>query len=225
MDGDEGEFLYGLPDQEEEPEEAVVAMTCPHCEKVAMLDVMGRADWDGIDTSNRDVIAAWTKYRFLQCQKCGQVCVDSRSDHGDGFAAEAQVAYPAARELSKDVPDAVRGEWDEAQVCFRGGAYKSCAGAVRRTVEAACAESGVKESSLDRSLKVMLDKEIIDPTLYEWATMLRFVGNDGAHHGKPVRPEDVKDALSFTEALVDHIYVLRKQFATFQARRAVRNVD
>lgn len=206
LDGDEGL-------------EALVAMSCPHCEHVAMHDVMGRAFWDGVDYVSNTQLSAATEWRFLQCQKCGQICVDSRLDHGLGLTANANVTYPAARELSKDVPEALREEWDEAQICFRNGALKSCAGAVRRTVEGTCSEHGISERTLDLSLKAMIEQGVIDQTLFEWATMLRLVGNAGAHYGENISVEDVQDALSFTEALLDHIYVLRKRFEAFRTRR------
>jgi hypothetical protein len=64
---------------------------------------------------------------------------------------------------------------------------------------------------------------LIDDTLAEWANTMRVVGNEGAHYtGRAVAREDAEDALSFAEALLDHLYVLRKRFAEFQARLAAR---
>jgi Domain of unknown function (DUF4145) len=72
-------------------------------------------------------------------------------------------------------------------------------------------------------LRELRDRGLIDDTLAEWADTLRVVGNEGAHYtGRAVAREDAEDALSFAEALLDHLYVLRKKFAEFQARLAAR---
>ena len=58
---------------------------------------------------------------------------------------------------------------------------------------------------------------LIDQTLAEW--VLRRVGNKGAHYtGEAVEREDAEDALSFAEALLEHIYVLRRSFEQFRSR-------
>jgi Domain of unknown function (DUF4145) len=69
----------------------------------------------------------------------------------------------------------------------------------------------------------MKDQGKIDSTLADWANLLKIVGNEGAHFtGRPVNREDAEDALAFAEALLDHIYVLRKRFDEFKARRAAK---
>jgi len=65
---------------------------------------------------------------------------------------------------------------------------------------------------------------LIDATIAEWADALRVLGNEGAHYtGKQVPRADAEDALAFAEALLDHIYVLRKRFEEFANRRAAQN--
>jgi len=61
----------------------------------------------------------------------------------------------------------------------------------------------------------------IDGTIADWANALRILGNEGAHYtGRHVRRDDAEDAFAFAEALLDHIYVLRKRFDLFAERRA-----
>ena len=55
--------------------------------------------------------------------------------------------------------------------------------------------------------------------LTEWADLLRLTGNAGSHDDDDVSPEDAKDMLDFTEALLNHLYVLRAWFDEFKARR------
>jgi len=80
-------------------------------------------------------------------------------------------------------------------------------------------ELGVKKKTLAMSLKELQKRGHIDGTLAEWATALRVAGNQGAHYtGKPVARDDAEDSLAFAEALLDHVYVLRKRFEAFKKR-------
>jgi hypothetical protein len=77
----------------------------------------------------------------------------------------------------------------------------------------------VKAKTLARGLRELRDRELIDGVLAEWADALRILGNQSAHFtGKEISREDAEDSLAFAEALLDHLYVLRKRFAEFQKR-------
>jgi hypothetical protein len=128
-------------------------------------------------------------------------------------------AFICPHRISPNVPSALRREWDEARRCFETKAYTACLVMVRRTLEGTCDELGVNGGTLAKSLKKLETAGLIDPMLAEWAKALRIAGNRGAHYtGKGVSREDAEDAMAFAEALLDHIYVLRKRFTEFQKR-------
>ncbi|HEY6313062.1 MAG TPA: DUF4145 domain-containing protein [Streptosporangiaceae bacterium] len=134
---------------------------------------------------------------------------------------EPEILYPPRRQLSWDVPTPLRLEFEEAQMCFSARAYKATVVMVRRVLEGACKENGVKERTLAQSLEGLRADGLIDATLSEWANALRILGNEGAHYsGTEVPREDAEDAVAFAEALLNHIYVLRKRFLEFTKRRA-----
>lgn len=203
--------------------EEPVAITCPHCGRVASAWVQGEATWDGVSLSGNHEEPP-TSWRLLQCSACRHVVVDWRYDFGRGFEEdEPSLIYPRSRQMSPEIPEGLRDELGEAQICYRNKAYKATAVMVRRTLEGTCKENGVKEKTLVASLQKLLDNGTIEQTLHDWANELRVVGNEGAHYtGNPVSREDAEDALAFAEALVDHVYVLKKRFAEFQARRLER---
>lgn len=97
---------------------------------------------------------------------------------------------------------------------------------VRRTIEGTCRDQGVDERFMKKnSLEVALNKlhaaGKVDSSLAAWAKELRQLGNEGAHFsGRPMHRQDAEDALMFVEALLDQLYVLRKRFNDFTARRA-----
>ncbi|WP_433188705.1 DUF4145 domain-containing protein [Actinoallomurus sp. CA-150999] len=162
-----------------------------------------------------------TEYNLEQCGSCGGVSVSVREDYGDGIEhGDYYTIYPGTPNLSFEVPEALRREYNEATSCFKAKAYTAAVVMVRRTLEGTCKENNVQERTLARSLEKLKESGLINDTLAEWMDALRVVGNEGAHYtGQPVARVDAEDALAFTEALLDHIYVLRKRFEQFKARR------
>lgn len=160
------------------------------------------------------------QYDLVQCGRCNQISLEIREDYGNGFSDDEPVTvYPAPQRLSWTIPDPLRSEWEEARRCFKAKAYAACMVMVRRTVEGTCADQGVVGRTLAESLNALQRDGSIDGTLAAWADALRIAGNRGAHYtGELVSREDAEDALSFSEALLDHLYVLRKRFSDFQAR-------
>jgi len=149
--------------------------------------------------------------------------LQEREDFGGGFDEDDNplIVYPVQWRLSWDVPEPLRREFEEAQACFGAKAYKATVVMVRRVLEGACRENDVQERTLVKSLGKLKADGLIDAIIAEWADALRLLGNEGAHYtGKQVPRDDAEDALAFAEALLDHIYVLRKRFEKFANRRA-----
>jgi hypothetical protein len=158
---------------------------------------------------------------MVQCHRCLEPTIQMREDFGGGFSEDHRPAtvYPTPHRLSPSVPPGLRREWEEAQTCLRAKAYAACTVMVRRTLEGTCADQGVNEKTLAQSLKKLAADGLVDETLSQWADALRIAGNKGAHYtGQPVPREDAEDALAFAEALLDHVYVLRKRFEEFRKR-------
>lgn len=199
---------------------ATTAIICPNCERASTASIRGVAVWDGFDRDG-NFLAPPTQWSFVQCDYCRGVAIQWREDYGEGFEAdEPIVVYPTPRRLSHDIPRKLRAEWDEARTCFDVKAYKATVVMVRRTLEGACRLQGAPKSTLNRNIKWLLDEGKINSTLADWADLLRVLGNEGAHFtGNRVSREDAEDALDFAEALLDHLYVLRKRFDEFKARR------
>lgn len=197
---------------------------CPHCEQPSSALVCGKAVWDGYGADNHSTNppVEWT---LVQCHRCFQPTLQAREDFGmgGGFGDDEHPAtvYPAPHYLGGDVPAGLRREWEEARTCFEAKAYAACVVMVRRTLEGTCAEQGITGTNLNKALEQLAQDGSIDQTLADWAHVLRRVGNKGAHYtGETVPREDAEDALSFAEALLDHIYVLRRRFEEFRARQA-----
>ncbi len=198
-------------------------LICPHCARPTVAAIRGQAVWDGYDAEGEPQNPP-VEYSLLQCARCGDVCVQLREDYGGGFHQdEPVVVYPEPKRLSWSVPAPLRQEWDEARACLDAKAYAACLVMVRRTIEGTCQENGVSKRNLVEGLRELHSQGLIDGTLAEWANALRLAGNKGAHYtGRPVPREDAEHALAFAEALLDHIYVLRKRFEAFKERLAAK---
>lgn len=195
---------------------------CPHCEAPSNAIVRGKAVWDGWSAAG-DVEGPPVEWTLVQCHRCMQPTLQAREDFGGGFADDEHptTVFPASRHLGGGVPEGLRREWEEARTCFEAKAYAACVVMVRRTLEGTCAQQGVKAKNLNKALEQLAANGLIDGMLADWAHVLRRVGNKGAHHtGEVVAREDADDALSFAEALLDHIYVLRRRFEQFRGRHA-----
>lgn len=192
---------------------------CPRCGKPATAQPRGAAHWDGRDRWG-DVVDIPTEWLLVQCSNCAMPSLEEREPiHEEWESDDPVVVYPAPRRINPIVPEALRREWEEARRCFDARAYTACLVMVRRTLEGTCKDQGVKKNTLVKGLEELRERGLIDGTLAEWADALRIAGNRGAHFtGEAVPREDAEDALAFAEALVDHIYVLRKRFEDFQRR-------
>ena len=70
------------------------------------------------------------------------------------------------------------------------------------------------------ALPELRDRGIIDLRLYDWADALRLVGNEAAHDvNVTVAPEDARDIVEFTNALLEYLFAFRERFERFEQRR------
>lgn len=71
-------------------------------------------------------------------------------------------------------------------------------------------------------LNDLASKGKLDARLHEWANdVLRTLGNDAAHNvGAMISEDDARDALEFTKALIQNLFVLQRAFDAFKKRRA-----
>jgi hypothetical protein len=59
--------------------------------------------------------------------------------------------------------------------------------------------------------------------LLNWAHGVRLVGNEAAHDVETaVSPEDARDILEFTEALLMYVFTLDAKYRSFETRRSKR---
>ncbi|MDO9310496.1 MAG: DUF4145 domain-containing protein [Nitrosomonas sp.] len=161
------------------------------------------------------------KITLLNCPRCQHATVVEEIEKWSGYWTGPITVYPSTISgLSDLVPDNLRNSFNESASCFNAGSFNASAIMCRRTLEGLCLELGINERNLSLSLKTLGEMGYIEGSLIDWADALRIVGNEAAHNlNINISSLDAKDLLEFTEAILDYIYVFKKKFSEFKARR------
>jgi hypothetical protein len=166
-----------------------------------------------------------TRISLVRCQRCTDIMLCQQEDTGNPDRAfrwgSSHRLWPWEEGWLNDaIPAPLRVEHQQARECFKAKAYTAAVVMVRRTLEGVCADHGIKEKTLARSLEEMTLRKLLDGQLVEWARELRALGNVGAHYtGKAVQARDASDAIDLAEALLDYVYVFSRRFQAFRERR------
>lgn len=181
-----------LTGEEQYPERYSLVM-CPACRQPFLSHEEGVPNFDGWDK----VEIYWRDPLFLH--------------PNDSSKLEASVPVPIAESLY------------EAQRSFdQASAYTGAAILCRRTLEGICKHFQAKGGNLAKKLEHLRTTGKLDERFHEWADhVLRGLGNDAAHDvDQAISRDDARDALDFTKALIQQLFVLEEAFKRFKARRA-----
>jgi len=190
---------------EKEMSDLLVSIYCPFCHKHTALQIAS-ARWEHPICGKGTTTCAWIKSQneiwwIGICNSChNPVLVKNRGE----------VIYPSPLPTPSDerIPEHIRKDLDEAKICFSVKAYRACAVMARRAIQAAAIDKGAQKEKLVEQINELEEKEIITKELKEWATVVRWVGNDAAHPGnEEVSKEDAEDILKLAEQFLNVIYV------------------
>ena len=98
---------------------------------------------------------------------------------------------------------------DEAKICFSVKAYRACAIMCRRALQTICIDNGANPNkNLDYQIEELFENGTITKKIADWATSVRWVGNDAAHpKNEEVTTDDADRILKLTEQIADNLYV------------------
>jgi Domain of unknown function (DUF4145) len=203
------------------------ALECPMCGKAVIAEPRGFTV-TGINIEDEEYLERWTLYA---CEKEHPILTSedglgaSLDGEGNGnvdFDDDPYRVYPPQeRPLSAEIPTQLQQIHEEARACIRAKAYTAAAVMSGRTLEGVCEMHGVRGGTLQNRLVKMKEQGLIDGRLWEWAEMLRAVRNSAAHFSaNSISKQDAEDAVAFTEALLDYLYVLTARFNALKKRLA-----
>ena len=184
-----------------------ISIYCPFCKRYTALSMIMVDVKDHYGRVEGTVAAAHeTNKKDLwwmgQCNHCGDVVL---------VLNQGETVYPTPLPSPTDerVPEKIRQDLDEAKKCFSIQAFRACVTMARRSVQAACLDKEAdKDKKLGKQIEELAARGLITKNLTEWADVVRWVGNDGAHPGgDDVHEEDAIDTLKLAEAFLNTLYV------------------
>lgn len=201
--------------------EPPIVIRCPDCRQHLVGKNHGSYERrHAYETHSRSVL--------LSCPKCGAPFLVTQDDEDFGEESEVRnwgtprVLYPASVDsLDASVPSGIAGSYLEARLNYDNAAYTSAAFMCRRTLEGICSDRGAGGKNLKSKLLDLKTKGVIEPRLHEWADeVLRELGNDAAHDvERTISKTDAQDALEFTKAIIEYLYVFQAAYERFKQRR------
>lgn len=167
----------------------------------------------------------------MVCRHChqGVVVVEEEwiEDHPSrqGFGQGGEISFRGIHwwplpqnKLSDDIPSEISNIYAEAVKTYYAKAPRATAVMLRRTIEAIASHFDENEGPLVQRLQHLLEKNILQPSLSDWAKEVRLIGNQGAHYdpANEVNMEDANQLLTFVQELMKYLFELP---AELQRRR------
>jgi hypothetical protein len=155
----------------------------------------------------------YESYGVFTCQACYKRFIAKKNKITDN---EWVPVYPIPHKpVGEEVPEPIKGEFEEASLCFAVGAYKACASMCQRALESLCQNKKIS------GLNELLSGGIISQALFNRATEIRLWAGITKHKplDEPVLEEDAELLLRFLEDILDHGYVEQKAFDSLVQKR------
>lgn len=155
----------------------------------------------------------YVSYGVFKCQACGGRYVAKKHKYDD---RDWGAVYPIPhKSVSEEIPQPIKSEFEEANLCFAVGAYRACASMCQRVQESLCQNKNVS------GLNQLKDDGIISSTLFDRATEIRLWAGITKH--KPltesVSKEDAEQLILYLEMILNTAYVEPKRFDALREKR------
>lgn len=162
-------------------------------------------------------------YAILVCAGCHEFFVVRKELYSDKDHPAWIVVYPIQRKaIAEEIPEPIKGIFEEAALCFSVEAYRACVSICLVTLENLWRD---KDASGINDLK---EKGIITQRLHQRATEIRLWANIGKHElvTDPISKEDAEELLGYLELLLHEVYVEPKRLdALAKKREELENKD
>ena len=155
-------------------------------------------------------------YTIFECATCTEISLYTYLEPL-GFES-ATLAYPTGDSLHESVPKEVASNFREAKR-IQTISPNGFAVLVRRALEALCDDRKVPQGSLGKRLAALANKGEIPPILAEISSVLRSLGNSGAHNMNQRVTVPMTWAMDeFFRALVEYVYVAPFRLREFKKK-------
>jgi hypothetical protein len=152
-------------------------------------------------------------YTGFACATCGDLSIYESIDDTHDIGS---LIFPEDVSLDKSIPEIVATNYRESKRVQKVSP-NAFAVLMRRALEALCDERKVPSGSLHTRLKHLADKGEIPPVLIKITSVLRTLGNSGAHNTEQkVTVPMTWQMAKFFRTLVEYVYVAPARLAEFQ---------
>lgn len=204
-------------------------LVCPHCGSFTTFSP-AQVTGDGIllDASS-DTYTKWGKvrisaitphgyrdtdeaYAILVCQGCTNYFIAKKEKYADDW----QAVYPIQHKpVAKEIPEPIRSEFEEANLCFTIGAYKACLAICMVALESLWQQQDAS------GLNDLKTKEVISSRLFSRATEIRLWAGLVKHEfiHEIVTREETEELLTYLDEILHDVYVQPAHLAALAQKR------
>jgi DNA-directed RNA polymerase subunit RPC12/RpoP len=205
-----------------------MGIKCPHCAVMTSLIPLFIKDEEAdIVNSHTAAVKAITdgdnqriQYGIYVCQDCGERFI-AKGTYVRGKDDRFQIlkwfpVYPIpTREVSNEIPKTIKGEFQEAALCFAISAFMACVFMCQRVLESICQDKKVS------GLNDLQTNGIISKSLFDRATEIRLWAGITKHKPviEPVLTEDAEELLNYLESILNSVYVEPAKYERLKQKR------
>jgi hypothetical protein len=156
-------------------------------------------------------------YGIIMCQACEELFVAEKKEYS-GWES----VYPILHKpVSQDIPEPMRSELEEANLCFAVGAYRGCLLLCRTAL------IDLQRREKVSNLKELKDRGHISDLLYRQADEVRLWANLVGHEVivSEVTEDDCEELLNYLGAILDAVYVQPAHLAALTQKRKTLKKD
>lgn len=193
-------------------------IVCPHCGNKTPHTILFEhsfvADWysrDGSPTENPPT----SYYTVYACATCNDITIYGSHEYQSPHE-EPWLVFPEDAQIDKSVPVEIRAIFQEAKR-IQKISPNAFAVLIRRALEAICDDRGVASGKLVKRLETLSERNEIPSVLSEMTTVLRTLGNAGAHStARQVTVPITWEMEKFFKALIEYVYVAPNLLKEYQ---------
>ena len=188
---------------------------CPDCEAVAHFDYQGEGRELGyilINENHQYEGQQYSRihYRILQCSGCGRAGLAKFHDRGN-LPAMLESFYPRALPASTIptcVPEGIKNEYREAELCASGEAWRAASAMLRSTLEKTLKANGYLKGTLQAKIDEAAADGVITAARSQKAHEdIRVLGNEVVHDDwREVTEEEVIAAIHYAQRVLEDLY-------------------